>query len=232
MAKSTALSKIIAEAKRMRKAHPHKYDKKKNGWATGYMKDASKKYNAGSLGAKKSPKRSSRPKTARKKTARKKKPTGGRKLVKQVERSSVERVMAGKRRKRRTRKKHTSTRKHAKRRVHHRKRRVVMAGHRRRRVGKGGGTNTLLILGLGAAALWFLSKPSTPATPYNLPPIQQTGNVTRNTQSTNIVQYAVAAGLAIDAISSLIDRLNNSSDSDVTDIYDNISTTGDFSNYV
>ncbi|HXV99549.1 MAG TPA: hypothetical protein VEC93_14090 [Anaerolineae bacterium] len=155
----------------------------------------------------------SKRKSTRKRTAKKKAP--GRTLVKQVERSSVERVLAGKR----------------KRRSRPRKRRVVMAGTRRRRtVGKGGGKGLLIGLGLGALALFLLSKKSTtnyPAGYTNLPPLSQTQNVTRNNQTNNIINYAIAGGLAIDAIIKLIDRLNTSNDNEVQNIYDHVNTTGE-----
>lgn len=156
-----------------------------------------------------------------KRRTRKRKAPKGRQLIKQVERSSVERVMAGKRRRRRKR---TSA-----------NRRVVLAGSRRRKVGGLGGNGLLIGLGVGAMALYLLTKSTgartTPGT-YTLPPIAQTNNYTRNTQSNELINYAIAGGLAIDAIIKLIDRLNSSSDQEVHNIYDRVSTTGDFSVYV
>jgi hypothetical protein len=160
-------------------------------------------------------------KVAKKRTPpRKRKQAAGRQLVKQVERSSVERVLAGKRRRRRSPKKRT----------------VVMAGSRRRRkVGALGGNGMLVGLGIGALALYLLTKKST-YTPtqgtYQLPPLNTTNNYTRNTQSTDLINYAIAGGLAVDAIIKLIDRLNSSSDQEVSNIYDRVNTTGDFSTYV
>ncbi len=147
-------------------------------------------------------------------------PTLGRRLVKRVERRSVERVITGKRKRRRS---------------HVRKPRVVMAGRSRRgrSVGKIGSTGLLIGLGVGALALYFLTKKSTiPASPYTLPPLTQTNNLTRNTQSSDIINYAIAGGLAIDAIIKLIDRLNSSTDQDVTNIYDHVNATGDVDVYV
>jgi hypothetical protein len=82
-------------------------------------------------------------------------------------------------------------------------------------------------------ALYLLTRKTTttPST-YTLPPLTQTGNLTRNTQSSDIVNYAIAGGLAIDAIIKLIDRLNNSTDQDVTNIYDHVNATGDVDVYV
>jgi hypothetical protein len=158
-------------------------------------------------------------KPAKKRTAtRKRKPAKGRQLIKQVERSSVERVMAGRRRRKSTRT----------------RRPVRMAGRRRQSVGAFGGSGLLIGLGIGALAIWALTKNSTtPRTgTYTLPPIATTNNYTRNTQANDLVQYAIAGGLAIDAIIKLIDRLNSSSDQEVHNIYDRVNTTGDFSTYV
>jgi hypothetical protein len=155
---------------------------------------------------------------ARKKTpAKRRKRSQGRKLVKQVEKRSVERVMAGKKPRRR------------------RKRRVRMAGRvsRRRTVGKSGSSGLLIGLAIGAGALYLLTKGSGPTTPINygsLPPLNQTGNYTRDTQSQQIVNYALAAGLAISAITSLINSLNTSSDNTVNNVYDKVNTTGTLSN--
>lgn len=149
---------------------------------------------------------------AKRKPAKRKRSTG-RKLVKQVERRSVERVMAGKRRRRRSAP----------------RRRVVMAGSpRRRSVGKGGGNKLLIGLAIGAAALWFLTKKTATTYPtnYNLPPLTSTQNYTRNTQSQDLLNYAIAGGLAVDAIIKLIDKLNTSSDQEVQNIYDVVNTTG------
>lgn len=154
----------------------------------------------------------------RRKPAKRKRRSTGRKVVKQVERSSVERVLTGKRKRR------SSTR---------RKRRVVMAGstRRRRRVGGngGGGMKWLLPVALGAGVLYLLSKKNPPATPggvYQLPPLTNTQNQVRNNQSQDLINYAVAGGLALDAILKLIDRLNSSNDQEVQNIYDVYHTTG------
>jgi len=155
----------------------------------------------------------------RRKAPRKRKVAKGRQLVKQVERSSVERVLAGKRKRRRTPS----------------KKRVVMAGSRRRKVGALGGNGMLIGLGIGALALYLLTKKSTTtATPgtYTLPPLNTTNNYNRNTQSSDLVNYAITAGLAVDAIKKLIDLLNGSSDQQVANIYDRVNTTGDFGSYV
>jgi len=151
-------------------------------------------------------------KPAKRKPAKRRKRSPGRKLVKQVERRSVERVMAGKRRRRRSP-----------------RRKVVMAGRpRRRSVGKSGGNKLLIGLAIGAAALYFLTKKTTTAYPtnYNLPPLTSTQNYTRNTQSQDLLNYAIAGGLAVDAIIKLIEKLNTSSDQEVQNIYDVVNTTG------
>lgn len=150
---------------------------------------------------------------ARKRTpVKRRKRSQGRKVVKQVERRSVERVIAGKRR----RKRRSGT-----------KRRVRMAGSpRRRTVGKSGSGNLLLGLVIGAGALYFLTKESGTTQSSSLPPVIQTGNLTRDNQAQQIVSYAMAAGVAISAIASLINALNTSSDSTVSNVYDKVNTTG------
>ncbi len=173
----------------------------------------------GRVGARKVKRKPAKKRAKRKTVSRK---ATGRHLVKQVERSSVERVMSGKRKRRRTTRRKSRPR-------------VVMAGRRRRgrSVGKIGSTGLLIGLGVGALALYLLTKKSTttPST-YTLPPLTQTSNLTRNTQSSDIINYAIAGGLAIDAIIKLIDRLNTSTDQDVTNIYDHVNATGDVEVYV
>jgi hypothetical protein len=158
-----------------------------------------------------------RRKAVKRKPAKKRRKAGGRRVVKQVERRSVERVLTGKKKTRR------------------RRRRVVMAGSspRRRRVGSngngGGGMKWLVPVAIGAAALYFLTKKNSPASPggvYQLPPLTNTQNQIRNTQSQDLVNYAVAGGLALDAIMKLIDKLNSSNDQEVQNIYDVYHTTG------
>lgn len=91
----------------------------------------------------------------------------------------------------------------------------------------------LVGLAIGAGAYLLLSNmnrtPTYPSGGYTggLNNLIQTQNQTRNTQSQDILNYAMAAGLAANAIASLIERLNSSSDSDVKQIYDHVSTTGD-----
>lgn len=162
--------------------------------------------------------------SARKKPVKRRKRRTGRKVVKQVERRSVERVMTGRRHKPRKRRSA--------------KRRVIMAGPRpRRRVGGKGMDNKMLIgLGLGALAVYLLTKKTTQTTTqyptaYSLPPVTQTSNYTRNTQSQDIVNYAIAAGLAADAVTKIINNLNSSSDSEVQNVYDYVNTTGNIEYY-
>lgn len=146
----------------------------------------------------------------------------GKRLVKYVERSSTERVMAG------TRKKSCSCR-----------RKAYVAGSRRRRARSVGGigTGTGLLIGAGVAALaiyMLRDKPTNTQLPagYNLPPLQQSQNYTRNTQSQDIVNYAIAAGLTVSAITSLIDMLNGSDDGQVDSIYNHVNTTGDIGAWI
>jgi hypothetical protein len=225
MARS-ALKSITAEAKHLKKKYPNRFKhlKKSERWSKGYIKQASaiyaKKHHGKSPVGKKH-----KSVGAKKKVAKRIKSRVGKRVVKQVERKSVERTLTG------------SRRNSARRRPHRRRRNVVMAGSTRRRRsvgGSGGGSNMLLLAGLGIAAVYFLSRKPTTTTPTlpNLPPLAQTNNYTRNTQSQDILNYAMAAGLATNLIYNLIDRLNNSSDQEVQNIYDTVNTTGDVEVYV
>lgn len=222
MAKSKALTAIVKEAKHLKRKYPHRFDhlKKSTRWSRGYIKQASaiyasKHHGKSPVGKKRKKKRAVGAKKAT--PVKRKKPSKGRRLVKQVTKRSVERVVAGKRPGRRR---------------HNRK--VRMAGApRRRSVGKTGGSGLLIGLAIGAAALYFLTKGSgsTPTATYgNLPPLTQTNNYTRDTQSQQIVNYALAAGLTINAITSLINSLNSSSDNTVNNVYDKVNTTGSLEN--
>lgn len=201
----------MAKAKRVKKKYPHRHSRLKKVSRVGGKKRRRRKAAGRKVAAK-----------APRKVTRKRKPVQGRKLIKQVERTSTERVLAGRKKKCRC--------------TH----RAYMAGTgraRRRSVGKSGGNMGLLLgLALGGVAVYMLTKPTTPTVQYpagyNLPPVQQTQNYTRNSQSSDIVNYAIAAGLAVDAITSLISRLNSSSDQQVNDIYDNVNTTGNIGAWV
>lgn len=142
-----------------------------------------------------------------------------RRVIRQVQRTSLVRVVGSKKPKHR--------------RSH--KRRVVMAGTRRRSVGKKSGSGLLIGLGIGVIAYLLLSRKTTSTTYPNypqLPPLNQTSNYQRNDQTNAIVNYALAAGLALNAITALIDKLNNSDDSSVKNIYDHVETTGSIPDYV
>lgn len=133
----------------------------------------------------------------------------GKRVVKQVEKKTVERVIQGRR----------------KRRTHRRKVRMAGPSRRRRSVSGTGNTGLLVGLAVGAAALYFLTKGSGSTTTQNygsLPPLTTTGNYTRDTQSQQIVQYAMAAGMALSAITSLIQSLNTSTDAEVKNTYDQL----------
>lgn len=217
---ASVLQKISAEARKIKRKHPHKYDKLKNSWAKGYIPEAARRVKAGRKTKRKkvgAVKKATRKRAAPKRVARKRLP---RKKNKGLQ---VVRVVQTK----------TAERRVGRRRVS--KRRVGNNGG-----GNGGGggrSNTGLMLGIGIAALGVIlltrrQQPTYPAGYQNLPPVQQTGNLTRDTQARNIIQYAMAAGLAITAISNLIDRLNRSDDQQVSNIYNDVNTTGDLGNWV
>lgn len=194
---------VFKAAKAMRKKHPRKFKK----W-TDYVKAASKhKPRKRKVGAKKTAKKKVTPRKRAK--AKRKPPTH---LVKYVERASTERVMSGKKRK--SRKKHRS--------------RPRRQSHRRRVSGAGSsGMNTLLAVGLGVGAAYLLMKgPSSPAPTPTYPALQSSGNVTRDSQASEIVGYAIAAGYAVDAITRLIQSLNTKSDTDINNTYNDLYSGG------
>jgi len=139
--------------------------------------------------------------------------------VKRVQIITVQRTVGKKKRK--------------KRRSTSRRRPVVMAG-RRRSVGGKGGSGMLIAVGIGALAVYLLTRPKQPTYPNTgvLPPLSQTNNFQRNDQANSVLSYAMAAGLAADAIAKLIDRLNGSDDNGVKQIYDTVQTTGNVGVYV
>jgi hypothetical protein len=161
---------------------------------------------------------------------RKRKPRKRKRSVRRGQRIKVVHVVAGK--KKRTRSRSVGTR----RRSYPRKKRVVMAGRgrRSRSVGKKGNMGLLMVLGVGALALYFLTRPKTVSYPNlnQLPPLNATANYQRNDQQNTILQYALAASLGIDAITKLIQSLNSSSDDQVRSIYDHVETTGSLPNTV
>lgn len=203
---STALAKIVREAKRIRKAHPNKHKKWK-----GFVQDASRKYNAGTIGKRKPsrkkkgvPKRVSRKKHVPAKHSPKK-----RHAKRRSKKRSVSRVGAVSRSRKRRRKSH-------------RTRRVGAV----RRSGGGISTGTVVAVGLGALAVYMLTRPKQTALPSSVPPLVTTTNPLRNSQSQDIIAYATAGGLAIDAVIRLINSLNTKSDAEVQAAHSEINETG------
>lgn len=209
----STLTKITAEAKRIRKAHPRKYDKLSNPWSGGYIKEAARNVNKGKV-TRPAKKKKAAPVKKKKRVVSKK---GSRKrkaprrvgaVVKAVGRA------VGRRRKRKAPRK-------------------VSGASRRRSVGSR--SNMGLIIGIGALALgavYLMTKDQPPPTYQQLPPLQQTGNYTRDQQSNNVLSWAMAAGLTISAITSLIDRLNNGSDQEVNSIYTDVATNNDVTAWI
>lgn len=195
---TTALKKITAEAKRIRKKHP------KTSWKSA-VRQAGSKYRSGSIRGpgKAKPKKATRKRAVRKKAAPKK-----------------------------------ARRKRASRKVGQAKQVVVVrrvtrvgkvASPRRRRMAGGGGFKKFmpfLLLGGAALILWQVLKPKQPQLPAGAPPLIQTQNQYRNQQTNEILQYALAGGLALDAITKLINALNNRSDADIQNVYDDVNQGG------
>lgn len=109
-------------------------------------------------------------------------------------------------------------------------RRSPVRRHRMAGEGGGNGLKKLLPVALMVGAgllLWKALSPKPATVPPGAPPLIQTSNPVRNQQTSDIVQYAVAGGLAIDAIIKLIQSLNQRSDSEVQRIYDELDQGGD-----
>ncbi len=221
------MANVLKTAKSIRRKHPNKYKGKKNPWRH-YVMEASAK----AMGKKRKP-------------AKKKKATRHHKRKVSAHRPAkvgrVKRKGPGKRKRHVKRK--TGTRKRATRkRSTHKRRKVGSTGNGNRRSSNGGGGGSslsslmpvLLIGGLALIAFKMFGDKGNQQTqlPPGTPPLQLTTNPTRNTQAQNIVAYAMAGGLAVDAIIKLIQALNEKPDSEVSNIYDNINSTGGIPGYL
>ncbi len=117
----------------------------------------------------------------------------------------------------------------------HRRKPVKRKGVRRVGGRKGISTGLLVGLAVGLGGLYLLSQSSKTTTPYpstQYPPLQQSSNAIRNSQTSEVVSYAIAAGYAVDAITKLINLFNNSSDEQVQQVYDHVDSGGDLGNWV
>ncbi len=207
MAKSQG--NIFKRAKSERKKHPRKFKT----WAE-YVAFAAKKVKAPRKKARRvsGAKKTVRKKTARKRAVRRKK--APKKKTTTVVVKSVTRSIGRKRRPRPKAKKQT----------------------RRRSINGKGGNGLLIGLAVAVGGYFLLSsmsKPAAPTTPYygQYGQLNNTVNPTRNTQSQDLINYAVAAGLAADAIANLVSKFNNSSDDEIKQVYDYVNTTGDITYY-
>lgn len=203
MAKANPLKKITAEAKRIMKRKP------KTTWKSA-VKQAGKKFRDGKIRTPKR-KKAGAVSGSRKKAAKRKKPRA-RKRKKPVTAVAIRKTTTTVRARRVGRS--APVKRH----------RMAGSGS------KGGGMKNLLTIGLlvlGGFLLWKAMKPKTTTLPPGTPPLYQSSNQLRNDQSNQIVQYALAAGLTIDAISRLIQNLNSSRDSDVSNIYDELDRGGE-----
>jgi hypothetical protein len=196
---SNALKKITAEAKRIRKKQPGK------SWKNA-VREAGKKYRSGTIGKVKKKKAPAKPRKKKaKRAAPKKRRRAPRKksTVTATRRTTTTRVRASK---------------------------IGSAVRRHRMADSGNGLKKLLpvVLLVGAGLLlWKAFAPKAPVVPPGAPPLLTTSNTVRNQQSSQIVAYAAAAGLALDAITRLIQSLNNRPDTDVQNIYDELDRGGD-----
>lgn len=225
----SALKTIVTEAKSLRKRFPHRYDKLAYPWRDGYMAQASAIYASKHKG--KSP-------VGKKK---RKKKSGGTRRVSSITLKETHEARISRAPKRRGKKTRKAAPKHKprKRTVGAARRAGSVSRPRRRSVGKSGNTGLILgVAALGLGAIYLMSK-STRYSPTTTYPsgglstqLQPTQNITRNTQSQDIVNYAIAAGYAANLIESIIDRLNNSSDSEVSNMYQDVNMGGDLGNWV
>lgn len=203
MAKANPLKKITAEAKRIRKSKPN------TSWKSA-VKQAGVKYRTGKIRKPRRKKVSSVGSTRKKAVKKKKSRSRGKRPVTAVAVRKTTTTMRARRVGR-----SAPVKRH----------RMAGSGS------KGGGVKTLLTVGILAGAAYLLWKALKPAAPQ-LPPgttatLYQSQNQQRNDQSNQIVQYAIAAGLTVDAISRLIESLNQSRDADVSNIYDELDRGGE-----
>ncbi len=215
-----AKSNVFTRAKSIRKKHPRKFKKWSQyvSYAAAHparkkRKVSGKRKTTRTKTVRRSPTKKARKRSPHKRTTSRKRPT----VLKQVERVSIQRTVAGRKKRRR--------RSHSPKKHYSRRRSVSGAG--------GGGLLTALAIG-GLGYLLLTNMNKTPTTTYpagTLPPVQQTGNYTRDSQSQDIVNYAIAAGMVANSIASLIEKLNTSSDQDVQYIYDDVSTSGNVEMY-
>lgn len=204
MAKANPLRKITAEAKRIRKLHPNKH----RNW-TGFVKEAGEKYRKGKIGTtrkKKSVKRKvAKVGAPKKKATRKRK----RSAVRRSKPKTVTQVVTVRRRTRYVGKR-------------------VAVPKRRRIAGQGLTLKKILpwvIVGGAAYLLWktYKDKEGQQPTTNQPPPLVTTTNPVRNQQSQDLVNYAIAGGLAVDAIIKLINSLNKKGDAEVNNLFNSVS---------
>lgn len=210
MSAATALKKIQARVKKLRKKHPGAKFRT-------LQKQAGAEYRAGRLKTKRKP--------AKKKIAR-------RREVAAVGKVRKRKAPARKISKRRKPKIKIVTRTVQVGAVKYkRRRRATPKKHSRRRASRIGGmsSNTTLLL-VGAAAVlgigYLLLRDNGTGAQSQIA-YQPTGSVSRDNKAGEIMAWATAAGIGISAITSLISALNTGSDSKVSQIYDTYKAGGD-----
>lgn len=194
------LVKIVKKAKAMRKSRPNKH-KGKKAWQH-YMSDASK-------ALKHKPRKHKVGRATAHKHRTKKRKTKKRGSMRVVDRTEVIVLPAvGRRKGTKHRKRSGSPKKSSKR----------VSGARR--VSGNKGLGTALMIGAAVVGLILLTKKAGAANPALPAPsalsLVNTGNPSRDAQAANILAYAQAANLTATAIAAIIQKLNQSSDSDVS----------------
>lgn len=205
-----ALAVIRKETERLQKAHPRMSFR-------AAQKKAGKNYRSGAVRAKKKHhKKAHTKKRVRKHSSRKRARKRSTRTVVVV--SGTHAIARAK-----------VTRKRRKRRA------TYKVTHRVRRVsgtGRGISTTNMLLFGGLLIGAYLLLKPKSsgsvqlPGTPPAAPPLQLTGNTTRDTQAQQIIAWATAGGMAVDAVIKLINTLNTKPDTQVSAVYDSINTGG------
>lgn len=199
-----ALVKISRETKRLRKKHPGMSFKSA-------QKKAASNYRSGKMGAPKKshPKKHKRKHKARKRSHKRKRST--RTVVVVSGTHAFAKAKVGTRRRRK------------------RSRPRYKVTHKVRRVsGSGGGMKTKDLLLVGALAVGgvllykAINKPSQTTPVQGAPPLNLTGNTSRDSQASQIIAWATAGGMALNAIANLITSLNNKSDAQVSAIHSSI----------
>lgn len=207
---NTALKKITTRAKAIRRAHPGK------AWKTA-VKEAGREYRSGKIKTKKRPVKRvihKRAKRARRRALGAIRPNTGALTVREIVTASRARVGSHRRKPKRRRARATRR----------------ASPPRRRRIGQRSSNSALmpvlLTVGAGLLAYVIFKRQSPPPAGTNQQGLVSTGNAYRDSRAAEILAWATAGGLAIDAISKLIAALNSSDQRTIDDVKNTIDQDG------